>query len=272
MTTLALAAETTIVHVVLEVTIHTCLAQFDRVARRLLMTIVAGHFHMPAIQHKLRSVVIEIPGFPGTGVMTGLALDAKAALVLVVLFMASITGGWRIMECRSLMALLALSSGVTASQREARFVVVIRGILPALFVVTSFALIAELALVLVILAVAGNALARQSGLVIDRPLLGRMTGIALGLDMFTLQQVFGFSIMIEGAGLPVFRRVASLALCAITAFVTLVIIVLAVTGHAFHIHLQLGIRARNPTLVASIALGILVFVAQHKMGIVMIET
>lgn len=74
--------------------------------------------------------------------MASLALDAEAALVLVFLLMAGIAGRRGIMECRGLVTLLALCFGMAPGQRETRFVVVVRGVLPALLVVATFALVA----------------------------------------------------------------------------------------------------------------------------------
>lgn len=140
MAALALTAETAIVHVVLEMAIHARLADPGRPA--ILVAVVTGHFGMATIQNKFRRVVIEVPGFPGARVVTHLALDAEAALVLVIFLMTSIAGRWRIMEGRSLMAFFALCPCMATGQRKARLVVIVRGILPALFVVTTFALVA----------------------------------------------------------------------------------------------------------------------------------
>jgi len=142
MAALALAAEAAIVDIVLQVATDAYPARLVLAASGLLVAVVAGHFGVPPIQHKARGSMIEIPGFPGAGVMASLALDAEAALVFVVFLMAGIAGRRRIMECRGLMTLFALRFGVAPGQREARLVVIVRGILPALLVVATFALVA----------------------------------------------------------------------------------------------------------------------------------
>ena len=142
MAALALAAEAAIVHIILEVATDACPARLFLAACRLLVAVVTGHFGVPAIQHEAGGPMIEVPGLPGAGVMTNLAPDAEAALVLVVFLVAGITGRRRIVECRGLMTLLALCFGVAPGQRETRLVVVIRGVLPALFIVATFALVA----------------------------------------------------------------------------------------------------------------------------------
>lgn len=119
---------------------------------------------------------------------------------------------------------------------------VVRRILPAFLVVTAFAFVAQLAFVLVILLVTGDALGRQFRF-IDRPSINGMAGIALGLGVFVLQEVFRLAIMVKGAGLPIFRRMASFALRAIAPLVAFVIVLLAVAGDTLQIKFQLGVRA-----------------------------
>ena len=69
------------------------------------------------------------------------------------------------------MTFFAFYLGVTACQREARFIMVVRDALPTLLVMTTLALIAELILVLVVLAVTRNALAFQFFLLVKCALL-----------------------------------------------------------------------------------------------------
>lgn len=142
MAALALAAEAAIVHIVLQVATDTGPARLALAACGLLVAVVAGHFCVPSIQRKTRGSMIEVPGFPGAGVMASLALDAEAALVLVVFLMAGIAGRRRIVECRGLMTLFALRPGVAPGQRKARLVVIVRGVLPAFLVMATFALVA----------------------------------------------------------------------------------------------------------------------------------
>ena len=142
MAALALAAEAAIVDIIFQVATDTGPARLVPVARGLLVAVVTGHFGVPPIQRKARGPMIEIPGLPGAGVMTSLALDAEAAFMFVFFLMTGIAGRRRIVECRGLMAFFALRPGMATGQREARLVVVVRGVLPALLVVTAFALVA----------------------------------------------------------------------------------------------------------------------------------
>ena len=98
-----------------------------------------------------------------------------------------------------------------------------------------------------------------------------MAGIAFGLAMFAFQQVFRLFIVIEGAGLPILGGMAGRALFPIAPLVSLLVIVLSMTGHTLHFDLQLGIGATHSSLVATLALGILVLFAQREFRVVMIE-
>lgn len=61
MAALALAAEATIVHIVLQVATDTGSAGLALAARGLLVAVVTGHFGVPAIQRKARGSMIEVP-------------------------------------------------------------------------------------------------------------------------------------------------------------------------------------------------------------------
>lgn len=99
-----------------------------------------------------------------------------------------------------------------------------------------------------------------------------MAGIALGLPVLALEQVLGFLVVVEDAGLPVLGRVASAAFLAVAALVAFFVVILAVARDAGGLHLQFrGFGAADATLVAGVALGILVLVAQGKIGFVMVE-
>lgn len=114
MATLTLATETAIVQIILQVTTDARPANFGLTARGFLVAVVTGDFDVLPIKCKARRSMIEIPGCPGAGVMTGLALGAKKTFMLVILLMTSIAGRRRIMECRCLMAFLAFHSGVAS--------------------------------------------------------------------------------------------------------------------------------------------------------------
>lgn len=119
MAAFTLSTEAAIVQIILQVATDTCPARLALVARGFLVAVVTGRFDMPPIQHEARGSMIKIPGFPGAGVMTGLALGAKEAIVFVIFLMTSIAGRRRIVERRRLMAFLALHPGMAPGQRKA---------------------------------------------------------------------------------------------------------------------------------------------------------
>lgn len=99
-----------------------------------------------------------------------------------------------------------------------------------------------------------------------------MAGVALGLPVLALEQVLRFLVVIEDAGLPLLGRMAGAAFLAVAALVAFFVVILAVARDAGGLHLQFrGFGAADSTLVAGVALGILVLVAQRKISFVMIE-
>ena len=226
---------------------------------------------MRAIQQEARHRVIEVPRLPGTGVVAGFALLAETSFMLVILLMTAVTSQRCILEGGRQVAFVALDLAVAAGQGETRQFVIEGRVLPFLFVMTRLALVAQLALVLVILLVTGNTGAFQLALV-NVALLRQVAAIALAFPMLALEQVFGFLVVIENAALPILGRVAAAAFFAITPLVPLLVIILAVTGDALGFHLQgLGIGTADTAFMTSLAFGILVLVAQGKLGVVMIE-
>ena len=105
--------------------------------------------------------MIEAPCAPRPGVVAGLATGSERIFVLVVFLVAADAGDAGILEGRRQVALLAFKSVVLAEQREAGKPVVDLGRFPVALVVTGFAFLSFLALVLVVLLVAGNADCRQ---------------------------------------------------------------------------------------------------------------
>ena len=235
------------------------------------VAIVALHFGMRPIQGKPRLGVIEIPRLPGTGVMAEFALLPETSFVLVVLFVARETGQWRVLEGRCQVAFLALNLGMTAGQRETGELVIEGRARPLLFVVTGFALVAKLPLMLVVLLVTSNTRIFQLALV-DITLLRQVATITLGLPMLALEQILGFLVMIEGAALPILGGMAGSTFIAVAALVALFVVIFAVTGNALGVDFQVpGIVPADTTLVAGFAFGILVLVAQRELGVVVVK-
>lgn len=157
MTTFALTAKCAVVNVVPHVAGNTRPARLARPRFRFLVTLLAIKLAMSAIEQEVRRRMIEVPGFPGTGGMAGFTFLAVASLVLVVLRVAAVTAERRVLEGWRQVAFLALDLGMATGQRETRLVVLEGGVLPFLFVVAAFALVAELPLMLVVFLVTGNA-------------------------------------------------------------------------------------------------------------------
>lgn len=205
--------------------------------------------------------MIEIPRPPSAGVMACLTFLTEGSFMLVVFFMATNTGEWRILKCRRHVTLLAFNLGMTSSQSKAGLVVIKRRIFPLSLVVATLALVTELALMLVVLLVASYASILQFALVYIA-FLRQMAGIALGLPMLGLERILGFPVVIKDAGFPVLGRVTGATFIAITALVAFLVIILAMTGNTLHVHLQFpGIGTTDTAFMAGLALGILVFVA-----------
>ena len=90
MTTLALGAESTVVHIVLGVTTDAGLSRFERVDEGFLVAGLTIDLLVSTVQTIVGLGMIEIPGFPGAGVVAVLAFDAEAPLVLVFFLVATV--------------------------------------------------------------------------------------------------------------------------------------------------------------------------------------
>ena len=121
MAPLALCAEAAEVSVILGMATEAVSDQTGRDVASLAMAVVTVNLEMGTVQLEPSFRVIEVPGFPGSSVMTGLALDTKAALMpllLIILFVALVAGGRRIMERWRQVTLLALDLGMASCERE----------------------------------------------------------------------------------------------------------------------------------------------------------
>ena len=123
-----------------------------------VVTGITSYAFMTAVElERGLPVVVEAPGFPRQGVVTGLAARSKLVFVCVVLLVTGDAGNAGVLEGRRFVAFLAFNLGVLAQQREAGQSMVDPGHLPVTLVVTGLAFVAFLALVFVVLFVAGDA-------------------------------------------------------------------------------------------------------------------
>ncbi len=125
------------------------------------MAALARHEAMLARQDVVRiGIVVELDALPVAGGMAGVATIAELRLVVVVLLVARDAGLGRVLVLTVLVAVVALDGVVLARERKAGLRVVELGVLPRGVGVAIGALRPERALVLVILAVARDAIAR----------------------------------------------------------------------------------------------------------------
>ena len=151
----ALAAEATVVHIVLVMAARAVAAQ----ARSALRRVAAGAAGLAvrAVERESGERVVVIPQRPGACVVAARAVIAVAAVVGVVLEMATGAAGQRIGVELGAMALRAFERAVAADQRKASAVVLVAAGLPRLFVVAVDAGIAQAGLVHIVLAMALDA-------------------------------------------------------------------------------------------------------------------
>lgn len=185
----------------------------------------------------------------------------EGCFVFVILFMTTNTGKRRILECRRQVTLLAFDLYVATCQGKTGLVVIEGCVFPFFLVVTAFALVTELAFMLVVLLVAGDARILQLAFV-DIAFLWQMAGITLGLSVLCLEGILGFLVVVKDAGLPVFSGVTTSTFIAIATLVAFFLVILAVTGYTLHLQLKfLGLWTADPPFVTGFALGILVFIS-----------
>jgi len=268
----ALLTETAIVHILLAMTAATGQGRTELFFYRPIMAGQASGLAVGAIELEPGAqVVIEVPGFPGTGVVAAVALRTKALLVHILFVMTAVTGHGGVAEGRSGVALGARRRDMCAGQRESRPGVIVGCVAPVSFVMTAFAPVAQLGLVPVILLVTDDATGFQFELV-NRPELRPMAIVALGLQMLAAQQILGVAIMIEAAGRPPFLAMTGSAGLAVAPLVPLSAVILAMADNAGRFQLEPGFRAGHPAQMAGFAFRRLVLVTQGKAGVlVMIE-
>lgn len=175
---------------------------------------------MAAIQLKFGAqIMIEVPDFPAAGVMAQTAIGSETSLMLVILQVTGDTGHLRIFIRRRTVALLALHILVFTQQGELRQIMIEFRAGPGTLVVTLHAVLALLALMLVVLLMAG--VTEAVGLVfVHYPF---MTGFALDRYVFAHQGIFCLPVMIEDHLGPVFFHMAIFTLAAEFTFVFIVL-------------------------------------------------
>lgn len=160
---LAVSTEATLVDIVLLVTAVTSRRQFGLAQRRLVAGFALGAAMRIAQREVCVTLVIETYNFPFRLAMAALAFLAEAAVVHVLLAMASDASERRlVVEGRALVAIAAANLGMARAQREPGTRVVELPALPSGSGVAAIAVDTKLALVHVILAMAGNAGLRRS--------------------------------------------------------------------------------------------------------------
>src|SRR6185369_1154934 len=121
----AIAAELAAMHVILAMA---CGAGSIRdLVRRELHVVagLAGRTRVRAVQGEIRvPVVVEGPGTPSGGVVATLTRAPQTALVSVVVRVAGVARGRRVLECLRFVAVVAGCFGMRAEQREVREIVI----------------------------------------------------------------------------------------------------------------------------------------------------
>lgn len=130
----------------------------------IAMTALTGQASVSTRQRKGRLAVIEGHVFPAAGIVASLALRSKATIMVIILLVTGIAERWRALERTILMASLTFHVDVRTGQREGRFAVIERHILPAAGVMAGLTLRAKLAIVMIILAMAGKTIHRRAAI------------------------------------------------------------------------------------------------------------
>jgi len=122
---------------------------------RLRMTRVALQALVFSRQRKIcLAIVIEVPVFPASRTMAGLALDTQASTVFVIFSMTSDTGNRGILKALRSVAVFTFHLHMPTEQWKRSQSMIEQSAFPGGFVVATVALFAFLALVYIILTVA----------------------------------------------------------------------------------------------------------------------
>ena len=223
MATLTINTIASFMHIIFAMTLVACRRRPQlRTIGRPGMAILTLHISVTCFQFEVGTpVVIEIPNAPVPRIVTGIAFRPETQLMLVVFLMAGITVRLRILKFRSLVTLLAFRIEVLAQQRKLGLVMIEPNIvLPALLAMAILALLPFLAIMLIVLLMAGITIRRR--LLTDTR--RSMALIALDILVLKFQRVLGVLVMIEVDILPTPFVVALLALLTQIAMMPLVVI------------------------------------------------
>jgi len=181
------------------------------------------HINMSTGQFKCRQIMIEGGILPIACIMAGSAIRAKAAIVMVVLFMAGIAILRCALEDTIYMALRAGDIDMPACQLESREVVVECDVLPAVCIMTSAAVRAKTSVVLIVLFMAGIAILRRT--------LEDVVHVTLGTGHIQVPacQLESCKIVVKFCRLPAIGRMTG---SAIRAELTVVRVILFMAGIA----------------------------------------
>lgn len=157
MALLAKFSETAVVYVVDFVTADTSAAQRYFSRHGFVVTAFASEAFVRTIE-LIRSlfVVIEAPCFPRGGVMASFATRSQFVFMFIVFFMTGNTSNARVLESGSYVTLLALHSRMLTEEGKTRQIMIDLAVFPIAFVMTAFAFLAFLSLVLVVFFVASK--------------------------------------------------------------------------------------------------------------------
>jgi hypothetical protein len=183
---------------------------FDSVARVAIETAVC-----PGQRVTRPRVVIKAPPRPAIRIVTGRAIRAEAAF-MVLIAMAGCAVQRRAFECRGTMAFLARHDSVASDQRKSRNVVIEgRHTTPTVLGMTSLATIAKLTIVPIVLTVTRYA-GRPQLVAIE---IAGMARVALDLCVSASERKFRCLVVVEANRAPLVLVMASFALGAVPSAV-----------------------------------------------------
>lgn len=203
------------------------------------------------------SVVIKAPSCPTIRIVAEPAIGSQAPLVMLV----PVAGGAcqrRILEPGRAVAFLACHHSVPSDQRKSRHIVIEgRYVTPIVLAVTLLATNAELAVMPIILAVAGDACCRE----LVAMEIARVARIAFHLSMCSPQRKFGLVVIEKDRG-PFILAVAGFAVGAVAADVNVLngVAVGAPGADALVVFADMACGARD----------IAVRTSQRELGLVMV--
>ena len=212
----------------------------------LLNERIAGLFH-----------VIEVVPFPGLGRVTGLTFCSEMSFVIVVFQMTVITDRRGVLEKRRLVTIGAAHVPMFVQKLETRFLMIeFLDLLPTLFRMAVLASLAQFSFMLVVRTMAAGTLGRDLVGILN------VAFCAGNVEMLTDERIVRFR-MIETDPLPVFGRMATIALPSQLALVVIILFVAVETNlrRRFHVRRRMTFQAFDA----------LMFSDQRKSGLVVVE-